>query len=78
MKLRADGRPARWGSPPRTMLNELYSSGVISVDELPKLEKLFRVRNQIVHGFLSDPSSEGGAVDFLCDVGRRLIQEFRR
>ncbi len=77
MKLRADGRQAGWGSSPWTMLNELYSNGSISTDELPKLEALFRVRNQIAHGFLTDLTglAEGGVVDFLSGVGRRLIQE---
>jgi len=57
------------------MLNELYSNAVINVEEFRKLETLSRVQNQIVHGFISPLASEGGAVQFLCDIGRRLIEE---
>ncbi|MFI5453813.1 MAG: hypothetical protein ACHRXM_00010 [Isosphaerales bacterium] len=77
LRLRAAGERAGWGAAPRSMLNELYSSGVINVEEFRKLENLFRVRNQIVHGFISPLASEGGAVQFLCDVGHRLIEESR-
>jgi hypothetical protein len=77
LRLRAAGERAGWGAAPRSMLNELYSNGVISVEEFRKLENLFRVRNQIVHGFISSLASEGGAVQFLCDVGHRLIEESR-
>jgi hypothetical protein len=59
MRLRAAGEAAGWGTPPREMLNELYSSGVLSLDEFTQLERLSQVRNQIVHGFAS-PASEGG------------------
>ena len=75
LRLRAAGERAGWGSPPRSMLNELYSNGVINVEEFRKLETLSRMRNQIVHGFISPLASEGGAVQFLCDIGRRLIEE---
>jgi REase_AHJR-like len=77
LRLRAAGERAGWGSAPRIMLNELYSNGVINAEEFRKLENLSRVRTQIVHGFTSPLASEGGAVQFLCDVGRRLIEESR-
>ena len=76
-RLRAAGERAGWGAAPRGMLNELYSNGFITVDEFRKLENLFRVRNQIVHGFASPLASDGGAVQFLRDVGHRLIEESR-
>ena len=76
MRLRLrGGRTGRLGAPPRSMLNELYSNGVINVEEFRKLETLARVRNQIVHGFISPLASEGEAVQFHCDIGRRLIEE---
>ena len=78
LRLRATGERAGWGSSPRSMLNEIYSNGVINVEDFRKLETLSRVRNQIVHGFISSLASEGGAVQFLCDIGRRLIEESRK
>ena len=76
MRLRAAGEPAGWGAMPREMLNELYSSGVLSVDEFGQLERLSQVRNQIVHGFAS-PASEGGMVGFMSGLARRLVEESR-
>jgi len=77
-RLRAVGERAGWGSSPRSMLNELFSNGLLSQDEFKKLETLYRVRNQIVHGFLSPLASEGGAVQFLTDLGHRLIPESQK
>jgi hypothetical protein len=77
LRLRAAGERAGWGSAPRSMLNELYSNGVIGVEEFHKLENLFRVRNQIVHGFISSLVSEETSVQFLSKLGRRLIEESR-
>jgi HEPN domain-containing protein len=76
-RLRAAGERAGWGSSPRSMLNELYSNGMIDRDEFLRLEALSRLRNQIVHGFVSTVGSEAEAVPFLCGVGRRLIEESR-
>jgi hypothetical protein len=77
LRLRAAGERAGWGTAPRSMLNELYSNGVITVEEFRKLENLFRVRNQIVHGFTSSLASEGASVQLLSDIGHRLIEESR-
>ena len=77
LRPRAAGERAGWGSMPRGLLNELYPSGVISHAEFSRLESLFRVRNQIVHGFVSSLAPEAGSVAFLSDVGRRLIFESR-
>jgi hypothetical protein len=74
MRLRAAGGKAGWGSSPRTLLNELYSSGVLSVSEFRQLEKLSDLRNQIVHGF-SSPDIDKGIVAFLTATARRLIEE---
>jgi len=68
------GGEAGWGTMPRTMLNELYSSGVISTSALRDLEGLFQVRSAIVHGF-SAPAADPGTVRFLVDTARRLLAE---
>jgi uncharacterized protein YutE (UPF0331/DUF86 family) len=75
LRLRAAGEKAGWGSSPQSLLNEIYSNGFIDLDEFRELETLARVRNQIVHGFISSLDSEGEAVQFLCETGRRLIEE---
>jgi hypothetical protein len=76
MRMRAAGEAARWGTVPREMLNELSSSGVLSLDELTQRERLSQVRNQIVHGFVA-PASEEGMVGFLSGLARRLVVESR-
>ena len=75
LRLRAEGEAAGWGAAPRSMLNALYSNGMIPVEDFRTLEKLFRVRNQIAHGFNSHLDAEGESVPFLCDVGRHLVEE---
>ncbi len=74
MRLRAAGENAGWGTMPRSLLNELYSSGVFSEEEFSKLEKLSHLRNQIVHGF-SSSTSIPEAVQVLSDTARRLLDE---
>ncbi len=74
MRLRAGGEEAGWGTSPRTMLNELYSSGILSTSDLRHLESLFQLRSAIVHGF-SVPVVEPAAVQFLIDTARRLLAE---
>ncbi len=76
LRLRAAGERAGWGSVPRTMLNELYSNGMINVAEFRELEALSRVRNQIAHGFTSQ-NPEEEAVRILREVGNRLVEEAR-
>src|SRR5262249_51457531 len=73
-RIRAGGEEAGWGTTPRTMLNDLYSSGAISTTVLRELEKLFNVRSAIVHGY-SAPAVEPGAVQLLVDTARRLLAE---
>lgn len=74
MRLRASGEPAGWGTTPRQMLNELYSSGILQGDEFARLEGLSQVRNQIVHGFAS-PTSDAEMVTFMANLARRLVDE---
>lgn len=76
-KLRTMGDEAGWGTSPRTMLNELVSSGVLSQGEFRDLEGISRLRNIIVHGF-SAPETGYGAVTFLSDIARRLLAESKQ
>ncbi len=73
-RLRSGGEEAGWGTSPRTMLNELYSGGILTTTVLRELEALFQLRNVIVHGF-SPPAVEPRAVQFLVDTARRLLTE---
>jgi REase_AHJR-like len=77
LSLCAAGESINWGTPPRSMLRELYSNGTLSVEEFRRLETLSRVRNQIAHGFISSPAADGGEVTFLCNLGERLVEEAR-
>jgi hypothetical protein len=73
-RVRAGGEEAGWGTMPRTLLNDLYSSGAISTGVLRELERLYQLRNAVVHGF-SAPAVDSGAVRFLVDMARRLLAE---
>ena len=75
-RLRAEGEEAGWGSSPRTMLNELYSGGVLQSSDFRDLEGLFQARNAIVHGFTTTVI-EDSAVKFLVEIARRLLDESR-
>jgi uncharacterized protein YutE (UPF0331/DUF86 family) len=79
MRLRAEGQEIGWGSAPRQMLKELYSAGAFSPDEFHQVEGASQLRNQIVHGFASQPTesgkSEAAVVELLSDVARRLVSE---
>lgn len=74
MRLRAGGARTGWGSMPRVMLNELYSSGVLTARELREIERFSRWRNEIVHGFTS-PTPDATSVQLLSDIARRLTEE---
>ena len=73
-RLRAEGEEAGWGTSPRTMLNELYSGGVLQGSVFRDLEGLFQVRSAIVHGFTM-PVIEKSAVQLLVETARRLLIE---
>jgi hypothetical protein len=75
-RLHDQGSDAGWGTSPRTMLNELVSSGVLSISTFRDLESLFQLRNIIVHGF-SAPEINPRAAQFLIDTARRLLDESR-
>jgi len=72
-RLRAAGEDAG-GTAPRVMINELYSSGILSADEFNQLEIMYQLRNEIVHGF-SSPTPDARNVEFLSDLTQRLITE---
>jgi|SRR5262245_33321998 len=73
-RLQAEGEEAGWGTSPRTMLNELLSSGALSNSVFRDLEGLFQARSAIVHGFTT-PIVEPSAVHFILDIARRLLDE---
>lgn len=75
MRLRVLGEPVHGGAGPH-LLNELYSSGVVSSAERDRLEELSRVKARVVHGFAS-PGADAAAVGFLADLARRLVAEAR-
>lgn len=73
-RLRSLGSKAEWGTSPRSMLNELISSGILTHSEFRDLEGLSRLRNIIVHGF-SVPEIGTTAVSFLASTARKLLME---
>lgn len=75
-RLRAEGSEAGWGTSPRSMLDELLSSGVISYHLFGELKRLSQLRNILVQGFAA-PAVEPDAVRFLIDTARRLLEESR-
>lgn len=75
-RLRAEGSDAGWGTSPRSMLDGLLSSGVISYRSFGELKRLSQLRNILVHGF-APPAIESTAVSFLIDTARRLLEESR-
>lgn len=72
-RLQTDGQKSVRESSPRTMLNELYSNGILETSEFRHLEGLFHARNAIVHGFTT-PIVPGG-VEFLIRTTRTLLDE---
>jgi hypothetical protein len=76
-RLRAMGERAEWGSSPQSMLNELYSSGVLTPAEFRSLEGLSRLRNIIVHGF-SVPEISAETVLILTNTARKLLTESKQ
>ena len=73
-RLRAEGEEAGWGASPRTLLNELYATGMLQSSELRDLEGMMLVRNAIVHGFAS-PVIASDSIPFLVELSRRLLEE---
>jgi hypothetical protein len=62
------GRPTA----PTVLIRMLYADGILSEAEQALLDRLYRVRSEIVHGFRpSELTSQD--VRFLADLGRRLV-----
>lgn len=76
-RLRAEGEEAGWGSSPRTMLNQLYSSGAISTGELRELEGMSTLRNALVHGFATTTGVDDSVVMRLVQIARQLLEDAR-
>ena len=72
-RLRASGEDTA-GTTPRVLINELYSSGMLSASEFHQLESTYRLRNEIVHGF-SSPTPDPKLVQILGEITRRLVVE---
>lgn len=75
-RLRVEGSESGWGTSPRSMLDELLSSGIISYHSFGELKQLYQIRNLLVHGFAA-PATKPTAVCFLIDTTRRLLEESR-
>lgn len=76
-KLRSLGEKTEWGTSPRSLINELLSSGVITRSEFQQIEGFYSMRNVIVHGYSGrkiDPSS----VKSLTSIVRRLLDESKQ
>jgi hypothetical protein len=73
-RLRAAGAAAGWRTLPRSMLTELYSAGDFSPEEFVKLDRLYQLRSEIVHGF-GAPDLDAGLLQFLIATARRLLEE---
>ena len=71
-RLVASGGKATYGTSPRTMLNELFSVGMLSNSEFRDLEGLFQLRNIIVHGF-AVPQFPITSVEFLIRTSNQLL-----
>jgi hypothetical protein len=73
-RLLSDGKDTGWGTQPRSMLNELRSTGILSTDDFRSLEAAWRLRNEIVHGFRAGPVN-ADTVQFLINIAKRLLIE---
>jgi REase_AHJR-like len=73
-RLRAMGEKAGPGTTPLSLVGELYANGSFFPEELENLERIYLLRNEIVHGFAA-PTVDAGDVRFLVDTGRRLLEE---
>jgi hypothetical protein len=73
-RMRASGEPVGWGTQPRSMLNALYSNGILPTEDSPRMESAWRLRNEIAHGFAARPI-DPATVRFLLETANRLLDE---
>lgn len=71
-RMRAMGLKAGYGASPRSLLNELLSSGEVDHSQFFELEGLMKLRNVIAHGFAPSPVGRG-AIEFLAEIGLRMM-----
>jgi hypothetical protein len=61
---------------PRALLSQLYATGVLAREEFDGLAEAWKVRNELVHGFVA-PAIDESLLQLLMDVTRRLLEESR-
>jgi hypothetical protein len=75
-RLRAGGERVGWGDDPRSLLNQLFSNGIVENPEYRYLEGLMHTRNVLVHGFAPRVVSPRD-VDNMLETAGRLLDEAR-
>jgi HEPN domain-containing protein len=75
--LRALGEKTEWGTSPRSLINELLSSGIVTRSEFQEIEEFFSMRNAIAHGY-SGQKVDPNSVRSLTSIARRLIEESKQ
>ena len=73
-RMRALGQKAGYDASPRSLLNELISSGEIDHSQFRDLEGLMNLRNIIAHGF-APPDIGRGAIELLAAIGLKAMEE---
>lgn len=76
-RLQSLGEKTEWGASPRSMINELFSSGVFTPSEFREIEGFFNMRNIIVHGY-SVQKVNPLSVRSLISIARRLLDESKQ
>ncbi len=74
-RMRQVAEPVGGGTVPRTLLNELYSGGILSAQDFRQLERSYELRNRLAHGFRSQ--ADAATVQFLISATQRLLDESR-
>ena len=70
----AAGLNAGGGTMPRQLLSDLYTVGLLSFQDFPRLEQLYRWRSEITHGY-APPHFEPDSIEFLTGLARQLLEE---
>ncbi len=75
-RLQAAGERVGWGDDPRSLLNQLFSNGIIENPTFRYLETMMHTRNVLVHGFAPNavPARE---VEQMLEIAGRLFDEAR-
>jgi uncharacterized protein YutE (UPF0331/DUF86 family) len=76
MRVRTEGEIVGWGTTPRQLINEILSSGIVSMEEFAEIERLYRLRNEVVHGFVAS-GIQTADVHYLVQLSRRMLEESR-